>query len=386
MIRHSPGGRGHAYLVERDQRVPTQPAAGQPLELRATTGDGVAQLWLELERDGRSERIEASHMEAVAEDARRPADHAPQRRRRRRSAAEARVEGRARGPRSGRAPALPVHGHRRLSTRAGIRQSSRSGWPTEARSTAALTATGSSWTAYAGSRTTSAVHRVRFALRLRPDERVVGFGERFDALDQRGSALDAVVFEQYKGQGADADLPADAVRDVVGGDGWGFHVETSRRVLVRRRRTDDEPASGRSRARAASRRLTLAALRTAARPRCSTRSSTRVGAAGVASRLGLPSSWCSGNEWNTQATRAADEVRRGATGGIPVGVARDRGVERRDRRSRRSATPATTCTPTAARTGSPTSRSHATAPGPTRRAWSTSCTTEGSGCSSGRSR
>ena len=31
---------------------------------------------------------------------------------------------------------------------------------------------------------------------------MVGFGERFDRLDQRGHRLDAVVFEQYKGQAA----------------------------------------------------------------------------------------------------------------------------------------------------------------------------------------
>jgi hypothetical protein len=37
--------------------------------------------------------------------------------------------------------------------------------------------------------------RVRFALRLEPGERVVGFGERYDALDHRGSSLDSVVFE-----------------------------------------------------------------------------------------------------------------------------------------------------------------------------------------------
>jgi 1,3-alpha-isomaltosidase len=43
--------------------------------------------------------------------------------------------------------------------------------------------------------------RVRFALRLTDAEHVVGFGERFHALDQRGEVLDATVFEQYKSQG-----------------------------------------------------------------------------------------------------------------------------------------------------------------------------------------
>src|SRR5258705_459990 len=43
--------------------------------------------------------------------------------------------------------------------------------------------------------------RVRFSMRLRPADHVVGFGERFHGLDQRGETLDAVVFEQYKHQG-----------------------------------------------------------------------------------------------------------------------------------------------------------------------------------------
>lgn len=72
--------------------------------------------------------------------------------------------------------------------------------------------------------------RVRFALRLSPGEHVVGFGERFDRLDQRGHRLDTVVFEQYKSQGrlGRTYLPMPFAH-VIGGDGWGFHVRSSRR-------------------------------------------------------------------------------------------------------------------------------------------------------------
>jgi alpha-glucosidase (family GH31 glycosyl hydrolase) len=75
------------------------------------------------------------------------------------------------------------------------------------------------------------VQRVRFALRLDPAEHVVGFGERYDALDQRGRRLDAVVFEQYKSQGEHGRtyLPMPFAH-VVGGEGWGFHVRTARRT------------------------------------------------------------------------------------------------------------------------------------------------------------
>ncbi|HYF73975.1 MAG TPA: TIM-barrel domain-containing protein, partial [Nocardioides sp.] len=77
------------------------------------------------------------------------------------------------------------------------------------------------------------VHRARFALSLRAGDHVVGFGERFDRLDQRGHRLDAVVFEQYKSQGRHGRtyLPMPFAH-VVGADGsaWGFHVRTSRRT------------------------------------------------------------------------------------------------------------------------------------------------------------
>ncbi len=74
--------------------------------------------------------------------------------------------------------------------------------------------------------------RVRFALRLTPDEHVVGFGERFDAVDQRGRTLDAVVFEQYKAQGAHGRtyLPMPFALVVGPAATWGFHVRTARRT------------------------------------------------------------------------------------------------------------------------------------------------------------
>jgi alpha-glucosidase (family GH31 glycosyl hydrolase) len=81
--------------------------------------------------------------------------------------------------------------------------------------------------------TEDAVLRGRFALTLSEGDHVVGFGERFDHLDQRGKSLDAVVFEQYKAQGAHGRtyLPM-PFGHVVNPDGrsWGFHVRTSRRT------------------------------------------------------------------------------------------------------------------------------------------------------------
>ncbi|HEU4948355.1 MAG TPA: TIM-barrel domain-containing protein [Kribbella sp.] len=77
------------------------------------------------------------------------------------------------------------------------------------------------------------VHRARFSFELGPDDHLVGFGERYDVLDQRGRSLDAVVFEQYKSQGVHGrtylPMPFAHVIDAAG-NGWGFHLRTSRRT------------------------------------------------------------------------------------------------------------------------------------------------------------
>ncbi|GAA1562930.1 hypothetical protein GCM10009789_15030 [Kribbella sancticallisti] len=77
------------------------------------------------------------------------------------------------------------------------------------------------------------VHRARFSFGLGAGDHLVGFGERYDSLDQRGRALDAVVFEQYKSQGVHGrtylPMPFAHVVD-ESGRGWGFHVRTSRRT------------------------------------------------------------------------------------------------------------------------------------------------------------
>jgi alpha-glucosidase (family GH31 glycosyl hydrolase) len=315
MIRHRPEGRGHAYLVEPDQRLPVQPVSGERLELRATTADGVSQLWLELERSGRSERIDALRVQRVPAAA-RPAGE------------ETHLSVAADGSGRGQRPEWKVvldelDAHESFRYRFAADDGSRTRW--HAAVAAAWTAEGGvlelapateqlvpgsvSWL-----NDGSAVHRVRFALRLEPDAHVVGFGERFDALDQRGRSLDAVVFEQYKTQGARTYMPTPFA--IVVGGGWGFHIATSRRVWFDVGHSDSD--------------LIWIEAELDGDPRLAIEiflgSPHDVLAAFLArtARPALPPDWVfepwmSANDWNTQA-RVLAEVRRGAEEDIPAGV------------------------------------------------------------------
>ncbi|WP_457101524.1 glycoside hydrolase family 31 protein [Microbacterium sp. P5_E9] len=162
----------------------------------------------------------------------------------------------------------------------------------------------------------SKTRRVRFALRLKAGEHVVGFGERFDAIDQRGRQLDSVVFEQYKDQGATGrtylTMP---FAHVVGGSGWGFHVRTTRRVWFDVGASDPDRLWVEAETGAdgqleiafydgTPRDVLSAFLREAGRPEELPEWVFRL--------------WASGNEWNTQADvmRQADAHR---DHGIPFG-------------------------------------------------------------------
>ena len=165
------------------------------------------------------------------------------------------------------------------------------------------------------------VHRVRFALRLEPGEHVAGFGERFDRLDQRGHRIDAVVYEQYKDQGATGRtyFPMPFAHVIGGGGGgWGFHVATSRRVWF------DVGASQPDRL------WVEVATGGAAWSEVSVQLFSGTPAQVLLAflqRTGMPAEqpdwvyrlWISGNEWNTQ-DRVMERVDRHSAEDIPFGV------------------------------------------------------------------
>ena len=158
---------------------------------------------------------------------------------------------------------------------------------------------------------------VRIALALAAGERVVGFGERFDSVDQRGRVLDTTVFEQYKQQGNRTYLPSPFAIVAGGERGWGFHVRTSRRVHFD---VGHDAAD----------RLLIELAVDPARPVVELRlydgDPRPVLATHLAELGGLRRPpdwvfrpWMSANDWNTQA-RVEAEVARSVELGVPVGA------------------------------------------------------------------
>ncbi len=246
MIRHHPAGSGHPYRVDLDQRWPVVPSAGQRAQLGVVASESVDEVWCEFSiGTGPSSGRGRPGSEPLALVLERVPDAAPPHSPTdtgtgHLDAAQSGVRGRGVAW-STSTPELDVDvdyayrfvGERRDGTR------ERTRWfPFRAarweRSDAALAVSGSSRVREGSvERLTDGrrAWRVRFALTLADREHVTGFGERFEGVDQRGSALDAVVFEQYKAQGgARRTYMPMPFAHVVGGDGWGFHVQTSRRV------------------------------------------------------------------------------------------------------------------------------------------------------------
>ncbi|MBN9607113.1 MAG: hypothetical protein J0G30_10930 [Actinomycetales bacterium] len=313
MIRHRPFGSGHPYSVDTEQRSPVDPVAGEPLTLGVRSSPAGEYVELEWELDGVPQPVRA--LARVARSSRGQlvdGGHL--------ASAQARL-------------ARAAGGWQVVLDDLTAGQLLRYRFRAPGESTRWFEARVNAWSAGAdglretggtrvrtGSRSAlgdgSATRRIRFALPLAPGERVVGFGERYDRLDQRGTSLDSVVFEQYKNQGAERKtyLPMPFAH-VVGGTGWGFHVRTSRRVwfdvgasspdeLWIEAETGDDGALEIAYLDGTPREVLAAFL-------------AEVGAAEELPEwvFGL---WASGNEWNTQAEvlRQADAHRDHE---IPVG-------------------------------------------------------------------
>lgn len=322
-LTHRPFGIEHPYAASADQRIPVRPEAGEALRIGvvAPGARGLACEWADVTA-GTALRLAAEPGSVAAADA----------------AALAGGEGHLAEAQAGQLAAdgawsvttPPLEAEHRYRYR----------WVADDEEpTAWFDVSAAGWVPDAGDlvlagasapdrlvpgsvrwlRDAEGVHRVRFGLRLAPSERVVGFGERFDAVDQRGRRLDAVVFEQYKSQGRHGRtyLPMPFAH-VLGADGWGFHVRTTRRTWFDVGATDPEVL------------VVEAALGGAPRERLEVAlydgdptGVLRAFLDEVGRAEELPAwvlrLWASGNEWNTQAI-VMDRMDTHRALDIPVGV------------------------------------------------------------------
>lgn len=69
-------------------------------------------------------------------------------------------------------------------------------------------------------------HQIRFSIPIKESDYVVGFGERFHSVLQNGELVDAVVYEEYKGQGHRTYLPTPFA--MIIGSNFGFHLQTTK--------------------------------------------------------------------------------------------------------------------------------------------------------------
>ena len=159
---------------------------------------------------------------------------------------------------------------------------------------------------------------------LQPNEALVGFGERYDAVDQRGRTLDTIVYEQYKNHGNRSYLP---VPFFLSNCGYGCHVEGTDRVHYDLGHT--VPDRWRCLAYTGSQEQIAVDL-FGGEPLAILHAFVA-----LAGRPSAPppdwvfGPWMSSNEWNTQAARRTG-VGQDARTGHSRHRARHRGVERRN--------------------------------------------------------
>ena len=238
MLNHAPLGLGHPYRYEPDQRVPIYPIAGQTWKVRARTDDQTLSVSLHLRRESKTEIYTLSFLGNAHSD-----DHGPYGQTAKYTGGNTHLADAA--ARSGEYPGefeweieLPILDKFEEVT---YWLESDRGEHTEPYSVCAL-----AWSPDTEGflkinknpeiniqlsdteilkDASGLIFRVRTCLPLAEHDRVIGFGERFHSIDQRGEFVDAVVYEEYKGQGHRTYLPAPFA--MVIGSNYGFYVNTS---------------------------------------------------------------------------------------------------------------------------------------------------------------
>lgn len=238
MLNHAPLGLGHPYRYEPDQRIPVYPVSGQAWKVRARSDALTKKVFLHLRRELKTEIYELEFLGNAHSD-----DHGPYGQTAKYIGANTHLADAA--ARSGEYPGelewevdLPIllnfqevtywlesdreertNPHTicalvwTLDTNGFLKVTNESDVDVQLSDIEILRDS------------TGQIFSLRASLPLNENDHVVGFGERFHSIDQRGELVDAVVYEEYKGQGHRTYLPAPF--GMVIGSNYGFYVNTS---------------------------------------------------------------------------------------------------------------------------------------------------------------
>ncbi len=328
MLSHAPLGLGHPYRHEPDQRIPVYPIADEAWKVRARTDEQTKKVSLHLRRESQTHIYELACLGAAQSD-----DFGPYGATAKFTGANTHLADAA--ARSGDYPgqlewevSLPaLHNYEEViywlesdtdehtdpfSVSALVWTPDDQGF---IRSTGSLPSGVELLDKKVLKDASGQIFRARASLPLAQKDRVVGFGERFHSVDQRGEYVDAVVYEEYKGQGHRTYLPAPFA--MVIGSNYGFYVNTSTPSRYDVGVTNPD-------------RLHIEVDIAATQESCEIK--TYVGSASkilkqYMSEFALPDAppswiyklWASSNEWNTQA-RVEKEINASIANDIEVGV------------------------------------------------------------------
>jgi alpha-glucosidase (family GH31 glycosyl hydrolase) len=227
MIRHKPLGSGHPYSRDTDQRFPVDPVAGEVLALGVRSTEDVTAVYLEYELDGlkmpsrslertsrksRGESLDGGHLAAA-------------------QAKLAKVG-------SGWTVSLNGLGANQTLRYRFVSDSGNTRWFATGifgweKTDLDLPTAGNSRARGGLDILTDGKHvrATKYQIALKDSEHISGFGERFEATEFPQAVVDTILFEQYKNQGLEKKtyLPM-SFAHVIGESGWGFWVDTYRKV------------------------------------------------------------------------------------------------------------------------------------------------------------
>lgn len=228
MIKHNPTGIGHPYRTEPFERSPHFPAVGEELTIRACTEPNLSTLLLHVIEDG----VETTHPmqnegTAFARDL-SDYGHPDKEIFSNTHLEDAAVRSGEYGHWDCWSVRISIGANEKTYFFTSSDEQSEvfivepSQWRPLNKVKSSLTIVDEEWLIDLSGR----AHSIRFTIPIRETDHVIGFGERFHSISQNGELVDAIVYEEYKGQGHRTYLPT-PFAIVVGGN-FGFHIQTTK--------------------------------------------------------------------------------------------------------------------------------------------------------------